>query len=164
LKGVRRLIVIPSGKMARFPVEALTDRYTISYAPPASVFALTAEKHRALQETRLLALADPAFETPPAKPPEPPPHGLLVKAVPPGSLAARLRLSVGDVLLEYNGQRLNRPADLKPSAGDASVSLKFWRAGQALAGRIPPGELGVLVDDRPLQEALGVWRDQEDKQ
>src|SRR5262249_35764848 len=39
LPAVTRLIVLPGGWMAGIPVETLTDRYTISYAPSGTVFA-----------------------------------------------------------------------------------------------------------------------------
>src|SRR5262249_50857371 len=35
LDGVKRLVVLPAGRMAGVPVEALTDRYTVRYAPSA---------------------------------------------------------------------------------------------------------------------------------
>jgi CHAT domain-containing protein/tetratricopeptide (TPR) repeat protein len=67
LPRVRHLIVLPSPAMAGIPIEALTDRYTVSYAPSGTVFAW-------LQEQRLLnvdqksinflALGDPAFPPP----------------------------------------------------------------------------------------------------
>jgi CHAT domain-containing protein len=39
--------------------------------------------------------------------------------------------------------------------------VKLWREGQALQGRIPAGKLGVVVDKRPIAEALAVWRKQQ---
>jgi hypothetical protein len=84
--AVRHLIILPSSAMAGIPVEALTERYTVSYAPSATMFAwLQEERHKAADKDhasgrlRLLALGDPVFEKPqttatPA--PEPPPHGV----------------------------------------------------------------------------------------
>ena len=161
LKGVRQLLVVPAGQMAAVPVEALTDRYTISYVPSASVFARQAEQHRPLQASSLLVLADPVFTRTAPVLPAAPPQGLLIPAVTPGSLAARIGLHPGDVLLEYNGKKLTAAADLTPSEGKDRVPLKLWRDGKTLAGRIPAGKLGVAVDKRPVAEALAAWRKQE---
>ena len=49
LQGVRQLLVVAAGQMSAVPVEALTERYTISYVPSASVFARGAEQHRPLK-------------------------------------------------------------------------------------------------------------------
>src|SRR5262249_10492019 len=46
LEGVRRLVVVPAGRMAGVPVEALTERYTVSYAPSGTVFARLAEMRK----------------------------------------------------------------------------------------------------------------------
>jgi CHAT domain-containing protein len=158
LKGVKHLIVIPAGWMSALPVEALTDRYTVSYTPSASVFARLREQHRKLEGSSLLVLADPIFERTAEKQPAPPAHGLLVTAVVPGSLAARIGLRAGDVLLSYNGKPLRKPDDLKEAEGDDRVVVRLWREGQTLAGRIPAGKLGVVLDRRPPAEALAAWR------
>jgi CHAT domain-containing protein/tetratricopeptide (TPR) repeat protein len=163
LKGVRLLVVVPSGRMARIPIEALTDRYTVCYAPSASLFARNREKHQPLQASSLLLLADPVFtRTAPALPPVPP-HGLLISAVVPGGLAARIGLRPGDVLLEYDGKKLTRPDDLKAGEGEERIPIKLWREGKELAGRIPAGKLGVVFDKRPIGEALAEWRNQESR-
>jgi tetratricopeptide (TPR) repeat protein len=161
LDGVKRLLVIPAGRMSAVPVEALTDRFTISYAPSASVFARRAQDHRPLQGSSVLVVADPVFTHPESKPPAPPQRGLLVLRVLPGSLAARIRLQAGDVLTDYNGTPLHKSADFKPASGDDPVLVKLWRDGKAGAGRIPSGELGVVLDDRPIAEALAAWRKKE---
>jgi CHAT domain-containing protein/Tfp pilus assembly protein PilF len=161
LKGVRQLLVVPSGRMSAVPVEALTQRYTVSYVPSASVFARRAEQSRPLQATSLLVLADPTFRRAAPEMPPAPAHGLLVLALTPGSLAARIGLRPGDVLLEYNGKKLSAPADLTPAEGTERVPLKLWREGKGLAGRVPAGNLGVVIDKRPLAEALAAWRKQE---
>ena len=158
LKGVRRLLVVPAGELSAVPTEALTDRYTVSYVPSASVFARLAEAHRPLQASSLLVLADPAFRRAPPKPPAAPPHGLLVLAVLPGGVGARVGLRPGDVLLEYDGKKLTDPAHLAAAEGTGRVPLKLWREGKALQGRVPTGKLGVAVDKRPVAEALAAWR------
>jgi len=142
LKGVKHLLVVPAGKMAAVPIEALTDRYTVSYVPSASIFARRMEDHRPLEASSLLVLADPVFTRTAPVQPTPPPHGLLVKAVLPGSLAARIGLLPGDVILEYDGKKLTAPADLKPAGGDERVPVKLWREGKGMAGRIPQAAWG----------------------
>ncbi|HEV3119262.1 MAG TPA: CHAT domain-containing tetratricopeptide repeat protein, partial [Gemmataceae bacterium] len=64
---IRRLIVLSASRAADIPLEALTDRYTISYAPSGTFFARLVEhrqKGGAATEPTLFALADPAFGTP----------------------------------------------------------------------------------------------------
>ena len=43
------------------------------------------------------------------------------------------------------------------------VAVKLWREGKPMAGRIPAGNLGVVVDKRKLADALAAWRDRESK-
>jgi CHAT domain-containing protein/tetratricopeptide (TPR) repeat protein len=76
LPAVRRLVVVPVGSMAGVPLEALTDRYLVSYAPSGTVFARLTEKHRPLRATSLLALGDPVFTTSDAAPTAPAPKAL----------------------------------------------------------------------------------------
>jgi CHAT domain-containing protein/tetratricopeptide (TPR) repeat protein len=65
LSGVRHLLVIPSGWMARIPVEALTDAYTVSYAPSATIFVSRGERlRRDAIHGALLAVGDPALYEP----------------------------------------------------------------------------------------------------
>ncbi len=67
MPAVRHLIVLPSHRMAGIPVEALTDRFTVSYAPSATMFAWLHEKRPASDasdprsQLSLLALGDPDF-------------------------------------------------------------------------------------------------------
>jgi CHAT domain-containing protein/tetratricopeptide (TPR) repeat protein len=60
----RHLLVLPSGWLNGIPVEALTDRYTVSYTPSGTLYARLAERRRAERadsgEPTLLALGDPA--------------------------------------------------------------------------------------------------------
>jgi tetratricopeptide (TPR) repeat protein len=158
LQGVKHLLVVPTGAMAAVPVEALTERWVVSYVPSGSAFARAAELSRKPRSTAALVLADPAFTgTAPTYPPGPA-HGLLVKAVVSGSLAARVGLRAGDVLLEYAGKTLKAPDDLGATKGGEWVAVKLWRQGKTLSGRIPTGTLGVVVDQRPLAVALAAWR------
>jgi tetratricopeptide (TPR) repeat protein len=164
LPAVRHLVVVPAGRMAGLPVEALTDRYLVSYAPSGSVFARLSRKHRTLSEPTLLAVGDPTFVLPRAgPPPEPPDHGLYLSLVLPGGSAARAGLRAGDVLLRYAGTRLSAREDLKVAAeGSAPVPIVAWRDGQTLDGlRIAPGKLGVVVSPDPPVVALRKRRERD---
>ena len=59
------------------------------------------------------------------------PEGLEVRSVEPRSVAARLELRPGDVLLEINGQAIEKVADVRAALGrDAStVQVKVRRDG-----------------------------------
>jgi len=67
LTGVTLLIILPAGQMAGIPLETLTDKYTISYSPSATMFAwLREESEREKDQLtqaygELLALGDPDF-------------------------------------------------------------------------------------------------------
>ena len=186
LAGVQRLIVLPAGWMAGVPVEALTDKYTVSYAPSATMYAWLKEKPSAFSfqpsagktgrgqtcvAGPLLALGDPVFAQPeePGTPsPEPPDHGVLVAMVPPGTNAANSGLVRGDVLLSYDGQGLAGPDDLGPASqraqttsvtrGEAGVPVTVWRDGQTLQLTVAPGKLGVNISRDPAPEAIRAKR------
>jgi len=144
LPAVRRLLVVPTGFMAWVPLETLTSAYTVSYVPSGSVFARLSEKHRPLHGAPFMALRDPVFTPPERRLAEPPPHGLLVKLVLPGSNAARAGLKGGDVLLGYGSAALKRLTDLKPST-EGRVKARCWRAGQEMDLRLAAGPLGVVL-------------------
>jgi tetratricopeptide (TPR) repeat protein len=156
LPAVRHLVVVPVGRMAGVPVEALTDRYLVSYAPSGTVFARLRRQHRSLKAPTLLALGDPNFTTPDAgPPPEPPDHGLYVAAVLPGGSAARAGLRAGDVLLRYGPTKLTTTADLKLAETGERVPVVIWREGKLLDElRVSPGKLGIVVSNDPSAVAL----------
>jgi tetratricopeptide (TPR) repeat protein len=156
LPAVRRLVVVPVGVMAGVPIEVLSDKYLVSYAPSGSVFARLHDKHRLLAEPTLLALGDPNFALPSAAaPPEPPEHGLYVSLVLPDGNAARAGLRAGDILLSYAGRQLSTKADLKVADSSDPVAVIVWRDGKTLNDlRLAPGKLGVAISDDPPAEAL----------
>ncbi len=163
LPAVRHLIVVPVGVMAGVPVEVLTDRYLISYAPSGSVFARLRGKHRPLADPTLLALGDPNFALPDAgPPPEPPDHGLYLSLVLPGGNAARAGLRAGDVLLRYGDVKLTTKADLKVAESGERVAVRVWRDGKIHDDLgLAPGKLGVVLGDDPPAAALRKRRDRD---
>jgi len=157
LPAVQRLIVVPVGRMAGMPVEVLTDRYLISYAPSGTMLARLAQKHRPVESSSLLALGAPNFTPGDAgRPPLPPNHGLYLAVVLPDGNAGRAGLRGGDVLLRYGGVKLATRADLKPAGVGEPIAVVVWRAGKVLDDlRLAPGKLGVVVSDDPPAVALG---------
>src|SRR5262249_56198041 len=67
LPAVRHLIVLPAPRMAAVPLEALTDKFTVTYAPSGTLYAWLKEQRagRPTPVASLLALGDPAFQPPP---------------------------------------------------------------------------------------------------
>jgi hypothetical protein len=143
--------------MAGVPVEALTDRYTVSYVPSGSVFARRREQRPAVAAApSLLALGDPTFtrEQLTAAATPLPEHGLLLTQVVPGSNAQRSGLRPDDVLLRYGDKQLTALADLQLSDGPAPVTVQVWRDGKTLDLQVPPGRLGVGLAREPAPLAL----------
>jgi tetratricopeptide (TPR) repeat protein len=161
LPVVRHLVVVPVGSMAGVPIEALTDRYLVSYAPSGTVFARLRRQHRPLEAPTLLALGDPNFSTPDAGPPShAPDHGLYLALVLPGSNAGHAGLRAGDVLLRYGDAKLSTKADLKMVETGARVPVVVWRDGKLLDDlRVSPGKLGVVISEDSPAVALRKRRD-----
>src|SRR5262249_30242458 len=65
LPAIRHLLVVPTGVMARVPVELLGGPWQVSYIPSGSLYALLAEQRRPLQASSLLAVGDPVFTAAP---------------------------------------------------------------------------------------------------
>ncbi len=152
LKGVGRLLVVPSDRMAGIPLEAVTERWTISYVPSATIHARLRNQPRPLQAS-LLAVGDPVFRTTP--PPVPPDHGLFVQQVLPGGNAAQGGLRTGDVLLRYQGVRLQRFEDLRlATEGKALVPVQLWRSGAVQDRAVRPGPLDAALAREPAAEAI----------
>jgi tetratricopeptide (TPR) repeat protein len=160
LPAVRHLIVVPAGRMAGVPIEALTDRYLVSYAPSGSVLARLRGKHRPLESPTLLALGDPNFALPGDGPqPQPPEHGLFLAVVLPDGNARRGGLSAGDILLEYAGVKLTTKADLKVAEAGELVPVTYWHEGKTQETHIRPGKLGVVVSKDAPAVALRKHRE-----
>jgi hypothetical protein len=156
LPAVRRLFVVPSGFMASLPVEVIAPDWTVSYTSSGTLLAQTLSQHRPLDAAAVLALGDPAFA--PAKPPQPPKHGLLVTRIQPGSNAARAGLRSGDVLLSYGGSKLTGIDDLRSTLqAKPRAEAVFWRDGRESTVTLG-GPLGVTLARGPIGEAVGAWR------
>jgi tetratricopeptide (TPR) repeat protein len=180
LPPVRHLVVPAAWRMAGIPLEVLTDRYTVSYAPSATLFARGRERqqpHRPPGEGRLLALGDPVFgRSAGAASSEPtdPEYGVLIVQVTPQSNGARSGLRSGDVLLRYGGKRLNKAGDLgaaatatgeaRPTGSVGSTGLlpiEVWRDGTTMTLNVGPGPLGIRLAPQPAAPALRSWREAE---
>jgi tetratricopeptide (TPR) repeat protein len=153
MPAVRHLLVVPTGWAGLVPLEVLGTPYRISYVPSGSVYARLRQQHRALQGSSLLALGDPVFTTPVVHRPEPPAQGVLVRSVQPGGSASRAGLRGGDVLLDSVD-------DLKKVMA-AGGTVRYWHEGQEHSVQLPPGPLGVQIDERPAPEAVVAWRQAE---
>ena len=108
-------------------------RWTISYAPSATVLTYLRKQPHPDAKAGLLALGDPVFapDETPADPGPLPDHGLLLTTVVPGSNAAQHGLQPDDVLLTYNGTTLEKREDLKTVAvGKNPIPVEVWRDGQ----------------------------------
>jgi CHAT domain-containing protein/tetratricopeptide (TPR) repeat protein len=163
LKGIRRLIVLPSSALAGVPIEVMADGHTVSYALSGTLFAYL--RQQPLPAGGMLVLADPVFDRPGAKKPELPPlppGGLLLTIVTPNGNAANARLQAGDVLLEYAGTELKTTADLnklvQAHAGDKEIPVSVWRDGGKDDRMVGPGNLGIVLANDPAPIALAEKR------
>src|SRR5262249_18714351 len=168
LPAVRRLMVVPVGLMAGVPVEAISDAYVVSYIPSGSICARLQEQGRLSIEPKLLGVGAPAFRRPEkevvvADPP--PKHGVLIMKVLPASPAAKNGLQAGDVLLDYEGVKLESPINLSAAIqaqmkkAAATVAVTIWRAGKTFPVKLPAGPLGVQVYKQPAGEVILAQRE-----
>jgi tetratricopeptide (TPR) repeat protein len=174
LPAAAKLVVVPAGRMAGIPIEALFPdggALEVSYSPSGTLFASFVEETRrgeALREApprSMLVLGDPEY---PAATPDPataplPEGGALVTAVVTGSNAARSGVLAGDVLLSYAEEKIDGPdglrAALAKASGASEVALRVWRGGKAVDLAVPRGRLGVQLDARPAPAALRARRE-----
>ena len=152
LDGIKHLIVLPSPAMAGIPIETLTDRYSISYAPSGTLYAYLQEQRASAESTgrlrdpaRLLALGDPVFLPEPEEKerPKPPAKGLLVVAVQPGQNAHKAGMRDGDVLVKYGETVVENIDDLKKgmSLNPKGCRVSVWRDGEVVRVDVGPGRL-----------------------
>jgi CHAT domain-containing protein/tetratricopeptide (TPR) repeat protein len=162
LDGVSTLYVVGIGEMVGIPVEALTDRFAVSYVPSGTFLAQLKDWPKPAS-SRFLAIGDAIYETEKqtvAISTDLPSGGLLITQVVPQSAAANAGLRAGDVLLKYGDSAIATMEDLqKASAANAKVdriALSVWREGRAkpLSLEIAPGRMGVALDREPAPEAI----------
>ena len=173
LKGIKRLIVLPSQDLAGLPVESLVaagppeiSKLVVSYAPSGTMFArLIRPRPGDSGPARLLALGDPAYPEPePQTPlPKPPDHGIAILLVQPHGPADLAGIQRDDVLLEYDGTVLKSYADLKvipAEAGPKRIPVKLWRNGDVRALEVSAGKLGINLDrQEPAAEVVLAQRE-----
>jgi hypothetical protein len=165
LKGVRRLLVLPSTALAGVPAEVIADGYTVSYAHSGTMHAHLRQQP-APSGKGLFVLADPVFETPAVedKYRPLPPGGVLLTMVLPRSNAHEAGLQPNDVLLRYGDKDLSGPADFKPlpesSDPNQRVPVIVWRNGKALPRplSVRPGKLGAVIAKEPASQAMAEQR------
>ncbi len=162
LGGVKTLYVVPVHAMAGIPVEVMTREYTISYVPSGTFLARLKDR-ASFTGSALLALGDPVFSRPGAKPESTlalPPGGLLIQQVVPDGTAAKARIQAGDVLVRYGETELSAAEALsgaiQAQAAAKEVSITVWRDGvdKPFTRMVPPGRLGVVVSKEPAREAI----------
>jgi serine protease Do len=94
------------------------------------------------------------------------PHGALVAKIFPGSPAGAAGVTVGDVIVEFDGQPVNTSSSLPPIVGSTqvgeTVDVEVLRAGNPLTVRVTVGELPdeALASADPIEptktSALGL--------
>jgi tetratricopeptide (TPR) repeat protein len=185
--AVKHLVVLPSPALAGVPLEALADRYTVSYAPSGTMFAWLREKGPVPPDNEgtpapphLLAVGDPVFAPPEGSPPPAPRSPDL--GVRTGRRAAAeavrerraadqlLRASRGPVVPRLPSTRREVEAIARLFA-DPRTLLGSEASEQALAQLAASGELGrfrfvhvathgVLHREAPMRSALLLSQDQ----
>jgi tetratricopeptide (TPR) repeat protein len=168
LPAVKHLVILPSRHLLGVPIEVLTERYTVSYAPSGTFFSWLQEKKRpGNRPAQLLAVGDPTFAPPAeiAKETPLPAHGILVMAVLPQSNAARAGIKADDVMLCYGGTKLTSLSDLpkavKKYAAEAAgkkVAVELWRDGKTLSVQLAAGPLGVQLHKQAAAETFAAQR------
>src|SRR5262249_32484290 len=89
-----------------------------------------------------------------------PAGGVLFRAVMPASPAAKAGIRAGDLLLEYDGVKLDSPDDLKLAAKGGTAKALLWREGRESPARLGGGPPGVVLDERSARAAVRAWRRQ----
>ncbi len=82
--------------------------------------------------------------------------GVLVNEVVPDSPAAKAGVQRGDILIEFDGKKMEGPGDLQRAVGlfapDQAAKLKVWREQKELSLEV---KIGQAPDDREAQQRLG---------
>ena len=177
ISDVTQLTVLPAGQMAGIPVELLTDNYTISYVPSATMYAWLKETAAEREEKRgnnwpkLLAIGDPIFKNPTRSDSMfavIPDYGMLLLQVFEGGNAYHAGIRMGDVLLSYGNDWIvdSETLDAAKSRGEllaesderVSIPVQVWRDGMKLDFAVSPGMLDVIPCRLPASEAISALR------
>jgi CHAT domain-containing protein len=76
----------------------------------------------------------------------------------PDGVANRAGLRPGDVLLRWGAVPLKSLADLDRAVRAGPASVRYWREGAERATKLAGPRLGVVIDPRPIAEALRTFR------
>jgi CHAT domain-containing protein/tetratricopeptide (TPR) repeat protein len=178
-----RVFVVPDGPVHGIPLEILVwgdtpdERWIdlgppIVYGPSATVIMTkrkwARERKKAGDQQRataLVAVGDPVFARPmiagadAATRPEPD-HGILLAAVTPDGNAYASGLRAGDVLLTYDGNKLEGPADLGPAIQQAETRRADEQRSEApTRGQEAKPEQPDVSAGPALRVPVTVWRD-----
>lgn len=86
-------------------------------------------------------------------------HGALVASITPEGPAEIAGLQHGDVITEFNGQKIDSMRSLPRIVAEANIGeeadLKFWREGQEKTAKVKIGELEVAEEEGMLETAEG---------
>jgi len=157
LSGVGHLVVLPAGSMAAIPIEALTDRYTVSYAPSATVYAWLRQNRGsraagddAAAGTRtLLAVGDPRFAC--QSPGASEMAGLALADRPSVDTGGEAGSRDGDLLLPARG---TAPAPLPGSRREIESIVRLFERSSS-QGEPPTVLLGPAASESALEELAG---------
>jgi CHAT domain-containing protein len=180
LAGCKRLIVLPDGPLNGIPLEALlapdaqsplADKALV-YAPSGTVYLDrkgTGSREQGTVKPLVSAavvVGAPIFDRE-RQEPEYPKQGVLLAAAVDGGNAAKVGLKRGDVLLRYDGQKLDEQTPLPKAIAvvneavqkgdrpaDQPVNVAYWRDGQEAEVELPPGKLGVQVQSGSAADGL----------
>ncbi|MBI4603177.1 MAG: tetratricopeptide repeat protein [Planctomycetes bacterium] len=176
-RRARRLVVLSDGPLRDLPFEILLwisedpafREKPVIHAASATVYLnrlAAARKASGERSLKALVLGDPVYDRDAPPEPEQPKEGVLVLAAAQGSNAAEAGLRRGDVLLEYDGTKLETQEALRDAIGkaeeahtkgerpDKEVALRYWRDGQSREARVKPGKLGAQIQAGDVASAL----------
>ncbi len=86
-------------------------------------------------------------------------HGALVASITPGGPAEKAGLQHGDVITEFNGQKIDSMRSLPRIVAESNIgetaALKFWREGVEKTATVAIGELEVAEEEGLLEIGEG---------
>ena len=89
------------------------------------------------------------------------PRGALVASVAPNSPSEKAGVKSGDIILEFNGKKINQmkelPAIVAKTQVGKNVEVKIWRDKKELFKKIKLGRLETSSDFKPKQPKAIYW-------